>query len=389
MSRTLAALAATLIATGMTSAVSHEFTLLGGCGAAMLFAMLALFNQDSRIYPTFLFGAIALSAIALISSEANTADFSSTIHVLSCYLALVGLAFSSSNLSAFCQQFMMSSNLLLTAWILYHGYNVETIAAWQITNPSGAGNLMATQINMTLPLVLSRATQSSGFVKFVYLMLLMLNCVAVLLMMSRNGIGSMLIVMTLYILFNNKRMAVTFIAVICAAVAYSDSIMRMPFVFDLLIKLRLVNFVPKAPRSVIWQISIDHIFANKLLGVGPGEPRKFLSVLDIYHAHNNIIQVAFETGLPSAAILALMVALLLWLPCRMSFSSRQNFVRTLPIVAYMTFAWTGAPLALPGATLFLVACVNEARVAMYHSKDHNSVPPWRAECHSNSERSCE
>ena len=73
-------------------------------------------------------------------------------------------------------------------------------------------------------------------------------------------------------------------------------------VHQMLVKMRLVGFEPTAPRSLIWRISWDHIVANPLLGVGPGEPRKFLAVLDINHAHNNIVQVAIETGLPSAAI---------------------------------------------------------------------------------------
>jgi O-antigen ligase len=367
MSTTIAALIATLIATGMTSAVSHQFTLLGGCGASLIFAGFALVSRDARIAPTFLIGSLALAVLALVSSEVNTSEFSSTVHVLSCYLALAGLACSSSDLSVFCQRFMMCCNLLLTGWVLYHGYRVDTLEAWQISNPSGAGNLMAAQINMTIPLVLSRFTQSRGLPKLCYLALLGLNATAVVFMMSRNGIGAMLILFTLYMFFSRKSFAICVIGVIGVGILYADRLMQLPAIFNLLTRMRVVNFQAQAPRSVIWQISWDHILQNASLGVGPGEPRKTLAVLDVYHAHNNIIQVAFETGIPSAVIFVVMVLLLLKLPFQMAFARREHFVHSLPIIAYVTYAWTGSPLALPGATLLLAACVNEARVALDQS----------------------
>jgi len=382
MSTTLAAAIATLIATGMTSAFSHEFTLLAGSGVSMILGAFALVSRDARLYPTFLLGAVAMSAIALVSSEVNTSEFSSTIHVVSCYLALLGLAFSSYDLSVFCQRFMMCCNLLLTFWVLYFGFKAEELEAWQIANPAGAGNLMAAQINMTMPLVLSRITQSQGLKKCSYLVLLLMNCTAVVLMMSRNGIGAMLVVLTLYVLFNNKKLAVCVIALIGTIIVCADSIMHIPLIFNLLVKFRLVNFVPKAPRSVIWQVSMEHILQHEMLGVGPGEPRKMLAVLDIYHAHNNILQVAFETGLPSAAIFVVMVMLLLWQPCRMVFSRREHFVHTLPIIAYLIYAWTGCPLLLPGATLLLAACVNEARVAVHRSDGRSSAWNFASEMRS-------
>ena len=374
MSTTIAVFIATLITTGMTSAVSHELTLLGGSFASLLFAVCALVSRNAQVFPAFLFGAIALSALALVSAESNTAEFSSTIHVLSSYLALLAMAFSSADLSRFCQQFILSTNLLLTGWILYQATNVSALEAWQITNPSGAGNLMAAQVNMTLPLVLSRMTQSTGSTRLSYILLLALNCAAVFLVMSRNGIGAMLIVLTLYALFSHKRLALVVIGLIGFTAVFLDNIVRLPFMNNLLIRMRIVNFVPKAPRSVIWQISWDHILARPGLGVGPGEPRKILAVLDINHAHNNIMQVAFETGLPTAAIYVVLVVLLLWLPLRMCLSKREHFVHTLPIIAYMIFSWTGGPLTFPGATLLLAACVNEARVAL--SRQECAEPVW-------------
>lgn len=364
MSTTVAAIIATLIVTGMTSAVSHDLTILGGCIAALIFAASTVVRKNPSVYPLFLVGAFLMVVIALVSSEANTAEFSSTIHVLSMYIALVGLAFSSPDLSKFCQQLMMGTNMLLTAWILYQGYHAEPLKAWQISSPAGGTNVMAAQLNMTLPLILSRIHNSAREKKLAYIVLLFLNGVSVVLVMSRNGIGSMLIILTLYLLFNHKRMAVLAIGIIMSVSVSLDSIIQIPFVNNVLVRMRFVGYVPTAPRSVIWQVAWGHIRTHPMLGVGPGGPRQALQVVDTYHAHNNFVQVALETGIPSSVIFVLLTSLLLWLPAKTLFGRREYFLPTLPILAYASFSWTAMPLTYSGMTLLLAACVHEARIVI-------------------------
>jgi len=364
MSTTIAAIIATLITTGMTSAVSHTATLIGGSLACLVLAGCTLLSRNARIYPVFLFGTIALCALSLVSAESNTSEFSSTMHVLSSYAALAALAFASSDVSSFCRQLMLGTNLLLTYWILYQAYHLSALEAWLISNPSGAGNLMAAQINMTLPLVLAGTADSKGIQRLAFLILVPVNCMAVFLVMSRNGIGSLAIILTLYVLFNRKRLAALGVTGILSLSYFMDNILQTPFVHQMLVKMRLVGFVPAAPRSLIWQISWHHVSAKPMLGVGPGNPQKLLAVMDINHAHNNFMQVALEAGLLAAAIFAAMMLLLLWLPISAVFRKRDCFVHTLPLLAYVIFSWTGGPLAFPGATLLLAACVNEARTAV-------------------------
>lgn len=364
MSTTIAAFIATLITTGMTSAVSHDFTIVGGSVAAVIFAASAVVRSNVKVYPVFLFGTISLTVLALVSSEANTSQFSSTIHVLSMYVALIGLAFSSPDLSKFCQQVMMGNNLLLTAWILSQGYDAEPMKAWQISSPTGAANVMPAQLNMTLPLVLVRIHESTGQKKMAYVTLICLNCLAVFLVMSRNGIGTLLIILTMHMLFNHKRLALVVIGAIFGIGGTLDSIMQMPFVHDLLLRMRFVGYTATAPRSVIWRVAWDHIRIHPTLGVGPGGPKRALAVIETYHAHNNFVQVALETGIPSAVIFTILVILLLWLPGKTILQSRAHFVPTLPILAYLSYSWTAMPLAYSGTTLLLATCVHEARVAI-------------------------
>lgn len=374
MSTTIAAFVATLLATGMASAVNHQMALVGGAVGCVLFALYGMLSRGATMYVIFLVSASVLSIIALVSSESNTAEFTSTIHILCSYLALISLAFSSRDLSSFCQQTMLMTNMLLTGWILYQAQQLDSLEAWSISNPSGATNLMPAQINMTLGLVLSRIYESQGLRKLLYTMLLGLNLVAVFTVMSRNGIGAMLIILILYVLFNQKKLAAFLIIAMVAGTAMFDQLMNTPFVYNLLVRMRIVGFVPRAPRSVIWQISFDNIWHYPWLGVGPGEPRKILAVLDINHAHNNIVQVAFETGIPSAVIITLITGLLIWMPISMVFRQRENFVHTLAIIAYVVFSWTGGPLHFPGTTLLLACCVNEARMAIARqNKTDNAV----------------
>ena len=364
MSTTIAALFATLITTGMTSAVSHDFTIVGGSIATVIFAASTVVRRDASVYPVFLIGTISMVLIALVSSEANTSPMSSTIHVLAMYVALIGLAFSSGNLSSFCQQLMMGTNVLLTGWVLYQGYNAEPLKAWQISNPTGGANAMAAEINMTLPLILARIYASTGQKKLAYILLICLNCIAVVLVMSRNGVAAMLIILTLYFLFNHRRMAFLVVGMIIGVGASMDNIIQNSVIQTLLVRLRFVGYNPDTPRSLIWRVAWDHIKTHPMLGVGPGGPKKALAVIDIYHAHNNFVQVALETGIPSCAVFTLLVMLLLWLPGKTILRSRECFVLTLSILAYLSFSWTAMPLTYPGITLLLAACVNEARTAI-------------------------
>ncbi|MCX7385143.1 MAG: O-antigen ligase family protein [Planctomycetales bacterium] len=364
MSTTIAALFATLITTGMTSAVSHDITIVGGSIVTVIFAASTIVRRDASVYPVFLIGTISMVVIALVSSEANTSPFSSTIHVLSMYVALIGLAFSSRDLSSFCQQLMMGTNLLLTGWVLYQGYDAEPLKAWQISNPTGGANVMAAQINMTLPLILVRIRASIGQKRLAYIALICLNCIAVVVVMSRNGIGAMLIILTLYFLFNHKRMAVVVVGVIFGVASSLDGILQIPLVYNVVVRLRFVGYKPVAPRSLIWRVAWDHVKTHPMLGVGPGGPKKALAVIDTYHAHNNFVQVALETGIPSATIFSLLILLLLALPARTLLQTRDRFVVTLPILAYASYSWTAMPFTYPGMTLLLAACVHEARIAI-------------------------
>lgn len=362
MSTVIAALLTTLLTSGLTSIVSHQFTIVGGAAASVLFLIFGVFSRRSKLHPVFLMGACALVILALISAEAKRSDLPGMVHLLCCYVALCALAVSSEDLIPFCRQVVVFNSLLLTGFILVQVIANPQFRSWAIWSPAGAANLMAAQINMGLPLVLLRIHDTRGQWRVAWLLLLALNCVAVICVMSRNGIGSMLIILTVYFLFNYKKLSMLLLTMIVTLLASFENLLQIPIVHQVLRRFRIVGFQPGTPRSLIWRIALQHIEDSPWLGVGPGNAQPRLNVIDIYHCHNNIVQVAMETGLPSALIFLLITIALLLLPLRNLNSDLRMFVSTLPILAYFSYSWTGYPLGLPASTLMLAICVNEARV---------------------------
>lgn len=362
MSTVMAALLVTLLTSCLTSAVSHQFTIVGGAAAAVVYTVAGLISPRARLHPIFLFCAATLTVLVLVSSEVNTNNMPGTIHIFSCYIATLALAVSSPDLSKFCRWVIFCNNILLTFFVLGQVLRNPSLKAWSIDNPSGAANLMAAQINMTLPFVLMKIHDSREQRRLLWILLLILNCTAVMAIMSRNGLGTMLIILTLYILFNHKSLSVFLVSSIILLMRFLDELMQIQFIHLLLIRFRIIGYKSMAPRSLIWEIAFHHIRENPWLGVGPGRPREFLEVIDIYHAHNDIIQVAMETGLPASALYTTMIGLLLTLPLFSLRRDRRTFMACLPILAYFAYSWTGCPLGLPPATLLLAICVNEARL---------------------------
>ncbi|MFM7036934.1 MAG: O-antigen ligase family protein [Planctomycetaceae bacterium] len=363
MSTTIAAFLAAMLATGMSSAISHPLTLVGGGVAAVMMGVCAMVQTDAKLHMTFIFGSLGMAVLALLSAEANHSADSSAIHVLCCYLALMSMGFSSARMSSFCNQTIFISNIWLTGWVIYHGTQTEAFRAWQISNPASAGNLMAAQINMTMPLVIAGIVDGPLYRRLASAVLLCLNMLAVVLVMSRNGIGAMLVLLTLYVMFNHKRLSCFVIAGILFVAMFPEYLLRNPTIRALLIRFRFIDFDPEAPRSLIWDVALQYVSESPALGVGPGRTKVALAILDTNHAHNNLIQVATETGIPSACLYLIMTGVLLMLPAFALFRVRQVFLPTLGILAYVAYSLTAGPLVFPNATLLLAACVNQARVA--------------------------
>ncbi len=363
MSTYLAAFIAAMLATGITSAVSHELTLLGACAGALLLTVLTLLNPRVQVYPLLLLLPIAMCIICLVSSEVNFAEESSTIHILACYATLLAFAVVTPDYSLFFRSFILQTNVILTVWILIQASQVTALGAWKITGVASAGNLMAAEINMTLPLVITYFLRTRGLSRLGFGVLAASGALAVFCVMSRNGVGSLLIIILLYTMFNQKKLAILSVTSISLVLAFLDEILAHPVVSQILTRMRILGFKADVSRLTIWDVSVASIRHNPLLGVGPGKQKQILAVLEIDHSHNAIIQVALECGIPAAIVFVTVLVILLKIPADMLFRRREMFVLSLPIISYSVFSITSCPLHYPQMTLLLAACLNEARVA--------------------------
>jgi len=367
MSLTLIAFMAAILTTGLTSLFAHKLTLLGGAVAAGLFGVLGLLSRRGSIHPVFVVGPMALCVICLLSAESNVAPGSSAIHVLASYGALLGLAASTPDFSRFCRRLIFFTFAIQVTWVLTQTAMAGRIASWTVTAAASGGNLVAAQIVMTLPLVYLAARDATGARKLILRIVVLLGAFSVFCVGSRNGIGSLILLTTLGALFNRKKTAMFACAFLSLIIVFINEILQNAFVVDLLVRFRFLRFEAQNSRSLIWSICSDYIGQSPWLGIGPGVSEKVLAVLEINHAHNNIVQVALECGVPAAIIAILLFAALLRLPAVALLRDRDAFICSLPIIGYFLISLTDNPIHHPQTTLLLAAAVNECRQALRRS----------------------
>lgn len=361
MFNSLAALVACLLATGMTSVASHKVTVLTGALFAMLLPVICMFQARARLYPMFLILPVVMSVWCLISSELTIAPSSSMIHILSCYIALVGLGATSPVLSSFCRQMIVMSAAVLSGMVLIQTIRAGTIQTWTVTGIGSGANLVAAQLNMTLPMVVYLAMQSSGLKRLTLSVFALVCAFSVICVGSRNGIGSLMIMLVLFGLFNHKKIAAVTSIGLSVIILFLDEIMQNSVILNVLVRFRFARFQAQNTRSLIWSVCSDYIYGSPWFGIGPGKADIVLSVLDVNHAHSNLVQIALECGVIVAGLYCVLMALLLKTPAVAILKSRDSFVLTLSAVGYFLYSLTDNPIHHPQATLLLAACVHEAR----------------------------
>ncbi|MBL8815664.1 MAG: hypothetical protein JNL58_06515 [Planctomyces sp.] len=353
-----------LLITGITSVVSHPLTLLGSAATAISFTFLGILNPSCRIKPLYFASSVLLCILCLLSFERNVATTSSTMHILACYSSLAGLSVAVPQFSDFCRKVCVIVFGVLSCWILAQTIRAGTVASWTVSGTAAAGNLMAAQLNMILPMILIMAFDTFGTRRNMLLVFAGVGMAAIVCVGSRNGIGSLLITLTLITLFKHIRSAILICSTMMGTIMMSEELMQLPFIASVLHRFRFVGYRSEAPRSLIWSVCSEYIFARPWLGIGPGRTASVLAVMDINHAHNNFVQVAIECGIPAALIAAFVFGSLLQLPASGLLHSRRAFVLSLSVIAYLAHSMTDIPMHHPQQTLLLILCVNEARRAL-------------------------
>jgi O-antigen ligase len=362
--------------------MSTYFTVAASALASMGFFGACLLRSNSRWYLAILIAAILMCIICLCSSEYHLSPVNSTIDILLCYSALIGLSAMTADLGSFCRRLMIFSFIIPVVIVLAETAKNGGIEAWKIGGLGMSPNYMAAHINMTLPLLVAYAAQAQGMARRCLWATVLLGAFAVICIGSRNGIGTLAIMLVMFCLFNNKRTAVFTCIILALILLCSDELMQNPYINHLLARFRLVGFEAKTSRTVIWSISAQYIQASPWIGIGPGGSERVLRVIDINHAHNNVIQIALESGIPVALLYTVIISLLLLIPARGLFRTRRAFLAGLPVIAYFMVSLTDNTIHHPETTLLLIACVHEARRVMLVSRP--GLHDWRLDTTSDS-----
>ncbi len=361
MSTTLIALFLSLMVSGVSNLYSTYLTVSGSALCCVMFFVACVLRSNSRLHLVLLVAAVTMCLLCLMSSESNVSRVFSTVDILLCYAALVGLCATTEDLGPFCRRLMLFSYLIPVAIVLGQTLRNGTIQSWKIGGLGMSPNYIAAHINMTLPLLVAYASTAKPVMRNIIWLSILCGAFAVICVGSRNGIGTLAGMIVLFGLFNHKRTAIFTAAVIVLILIFADEIMQNQHVYQLLARFRLVGFEAKTTRTMIWSISFRYIEAAPWLGIGPGGSEKALTIIDINHAHNNVIQIALECGIPAALLYVFINARLLLIPGLGLLSTRTAFLASLPVVAYFMVSLTDNTIHHPETTLLLVACIHEAR----------------------------
>lgn len=378
MSQSILALLLVLLITGVTSLVSHPLTLLGSAAASLILTATGILHPRGRVAPGYLLAALGMVVLCLLSSEARISATSSTIHIFSCYATLAGLAVYVPDYAPLCRRVCIVTYAVLIVWILVQTAQAGTVASWTVSGAAASGNQMAAQLNMTLPLILLMTLDAQGFRRLLMTLAVLLGMTAIVCVGSRNGIGTLLISLTLVFLFRHMKSAVAISSMIMTILVLSSDLMQIPFVASLLARFRFVGYRSNAPRSLIWSVCLEYIQRYPWLGIGPGKSDEVLALMDINHAHNNFVQVTLESGMLAAGIFLLIFLALLQLPAAAVLVNRRAFVLSLPIISYWSQSMTDTPLHHPQQTLLLVICVCEARRLLHEPQTATVAPRYPA-----------
>lgn len=205
MSITVAALLLALMVSGVTNLMSTYFTVAASAIACICFFGLCMLRPNARWHLSILFAAILMCIVCLLSSEHHLSPVNATIDILLCYSSLIGLAAMSPDLGSFCRRLMIFSFIIPVVIVLVQTAQNGKIAAWSIGGLGMSPNYMAAHINMTLPLLIAYSAQAEGMYRRFLWPAILLGAFAVFCVGSRNGIGTLVAILVMYCLFNNKK----------------------------------------------------------------------------------------------------------------------------------------------------------------------------------------
>ena len=348
---------------GFLSLVSHTVNLFVPT-LAVAWLMLApgrLFSAvsvDRLLVLSLLLIAVSASAIFGVSSGLRALGFAAFAFLPLLGLALVPAAAIENALI----QYAVAAAAGMILWTLtLHAFLGGQLGPWGSWTPAGTANLYGVHFNMIWPVLLFGAGKAGTREQALALRALAVICfVLAILTFSRAAIFSA--TLSFLIIAVRGRRHLTLAAIVLAGAAlfflYSDALSQV------LTRLRIVNFTPDLGRYKIWQLAWDLSQENLLFGIGPGGAAGSLAQIQVYHAHNNILNTLLEFGLPAAILFALVHLALFALAAKAIFKSGSGTYLGCSIFAWLASGMVGMTITNPELTLTLILIAGAGEVCL-------------------------
>lgn len=374
ISHMLLAMAMAVVTTGYTSLVSHPVTLMAP--SIFTFALLFISSSDPRakLRPIWFILPTVMILITLMSANQSTGKFTSLIHSIGMFIPFYALLYSSASLRKIIFAYAVFSSVLLLCWIGAMALQVEQFKAWAIEGMGGSGNLLAAQLNMLIPFLYQTSKKNSGFMRIFSIVLIGIASIFIVLLMSRNGIASLACTLILLSMFNHRKAALITCTCVWGVMQIQPDLVHIDTVLDTLRKFRFVEYESRFSRTIIWGIAGDAIRENPILGVGPGNSDDALSMLNMNHAHNNVIQVALEMGVFCAGLVLIVSIYATFITVKLFLGDQTKLIAGLPVFSYLIYSVTASPIQHPEITLLLVLTMNHALTVVDETNSENARP---------------
>ena len=376
LSHILLALSMAVVTSGFTSFVAHEITLLAP--SFFTFAIIFINGSDnkSKIQPAWFFVPTLLIFLAMLSTNNADGKLTSLIHAMSMFIPFYALLLSSNKIHRIVELYALACATMILLWIGYLMTHVEEIKAWAFDGIGGSCNLLSAEINMLFPFLYLIWVRSKGPLKTFTMLLMAGSIVSVFLLMSRSGIAAMTVILISLFMFNHRKAALSICAALFCMVQFRPDMFHLDRVLDILRTFRFIEHQASAPRPVIWQVSWEALRETIWLGVGPGNADRALSIIDINHSHNNVVQIALEMGVVSAALILGITLYAMSLAGRLLVGNHRRLIAGLPVFSYIVYSITASPIQHPEITLLLVLTMNNALSHVTPGgRDEESIAP--------------
>lgn len=239
------------------------------------------------------------------------------------------------------------SMVLWMTVLLVGGYG--ELKPWGLWSPSASINTYGVLLNMLWPLLLMRGLHNpSGSMRWSLLWLALSGILAAMATFSRLAIVTAILLGSIILIRRWPLYGgLGLFGVAGLAWAFGDEL------HTLLVNFRLVGWTPQFSRPAIWGLALDVSEGHYWFGQAPGGAKYVLAPLNMYTAHNDVVNLLLEAGAVAAVLGFTLLFCLLCIAFRAVLRGGPGLFAGCSILAYVLSTLVSASMTRPELTLAL------------------------------------